>query len=70
MSGEFKLYKYKINDIVTTKKPHPCGGNEWIVERVGQDIGIKCIKCKHFLIISRRKLEKATKSINSSDNMI
>ncbi|MHB1452799.1 MAG: DUF951 domain-containing protein [Saccharofermentanales bacterium] len=63
MSVKYELYKFKVGEILTLKKSHPCGDCIWIVERVGQDIGIKCRKCGHFVIISRRTLEKSVKKI-------
>ena len=35
--------EYKIGSIVTMKKAHPCGTNEWEITRAGADIKIKCI---------------------------
>ena len=70
MPGRFELYKYKVNDIVTLKKAHPCGSYDWVVERTGQDISIRCAKCGHFMVISRRKLEKATKSVRIKGDMV
>jgi hypothetical protein len=64
MPGRFELYPFKIGDILTLKKNHPCGNSIWTVERVGQEIGIRCIKCKHFHIISRKPLEKSLKSVD------
>ncbi len=29
-----KLY---VGDIIKTKKPHPCGNDEWEIMRVGMD---------------------------------
>ena len=39
------LMEYKLNDLVTTKKPHPRASrsNKWQIIRVGADIKIKCI---------------------------
>ena len=36
--------EYKIGDIVTTKKSHPCAtrSDKWEIIRVGADIKIKC----------------------------
>ena len=52
---------YQINDIVYTKKPHPCGSHEWEVIRVGADFKIKCLKCGHIVMLSIVKFEKAVK---------
>lgn len=65
MACKFELYPFKIGEILTLKKAHPCGSYDWVIERVGQEIGIRCQKCKHFLLIQRRPLEKATKKIKS-----
>jgi hypothetical protein len=57
----------KVGDIVKLKKPHPCGSDEWEVIRVGADIGIKCRKCHHRVLINSGKLRKRIKSIVSSN---
>ena len=51
-----------IGDILTMKKKHPCGSYEFLVKRVGIEIGIKCEKCGHYTLIDRKKLEKNIKS--------
>ena len=58
--------KFYVGDIVMTKKPHPCGGNEWEVLRVGIDFRIKCVKCGHMVMLPRTKFEKSVKKIISS----
>jgi hypothetical protein len=68
MPGKYELYQFKIGDVLTLKKNHPCGNNVWVVERVGQEIGIRCKKCMHFHIISRRPLEKSIKSVLPAKN--
>ncbi len=50
--------KYKIDDIIKTKKPHVCGNNEWQVIRVGADIKIKCLKCDREVMIPKYDLDK------------
>ena len=32
-----KEYTYEVGDVVTMKKPHPCGSKEWEILRVGAD---------------------------------
>ena len=53
---------FHLGETLTTRKAHPCGGSTWRVERLGADIGIRCLKCGHYLLISRSKLERAVKS--------
>lgn len=58
-----EIIKYKINDIVELKKPHPCGGYNFRILRVGSTMRIVCEKCARDMEIDRIKLEKATKKI-------
>ncbi len=66
MTFEFFLEKtmiieLKLGDVVRLKKPHPCGSYEWVVVRLGADIGIKCVKCQHSILIERSILERRIK---------
>lgn len=67
MANKYELYPFKIGDVVILKKTHPCGNTVWNVERVGQEIGIRCRKCSHFLVIARRPLEKSIREIKAVD---
>jgi hypothetical protein len=53
---------FQIGDIVRLRKPHPCGGYEWEVVRLGADIGLKCRTCQHRVLLTRRELEKRLKT--------
>ena len=44
------------------KKPHPCGGWEWSVVRVGADIKLQCSTCGKFLNLTRDELKKRMKT--------
>ena len=37
----------QVGDILTMKKPHPCGGNQFQVLRIGMDFKIRCLTCGH-----------------------
>ena len=50
-----------IGDRVSMKKPHPCGGYEWEVLRVGMDFRIRCVQCAHTVMLPRKKFEKSVK---------
>ena len=56
-----KEYTYEIGDVVTMKKPHPCGSKEWEILRVGADFRLKCMGCGHQIMIARKLVEKNTK---------
>ena len=57
------IIKFKINDIIELKKPHPCGTKLFRVLRVGSDIRIVCQGCGRDMCLDRIKLEKATKKV-------
>lgn len=50
-----------LGDVVRLKKPHPCGGTDWEVVRLGADIGLVCLTCQHKVLIPRHKLAKQIK---------
>ena len=49
---------FQIGQIIRMKKPHPCGGNTWEIQRVGMDFRWKCQTCGHMVMIPRRVVEK------------
>lgn len=51
----------QLNDIVTTKKLHPCGNNRWQVIRLGADVKIKCTKCGRIVTMDLNLFNKAIK---------
>jgi len=55
----------KLGDVVRLKKQHPCGNNSWVIERLGADIGIKCLKCQHTIMLERQVLERRIKGFLS-----
>jgi hypothetical protein len=50
---------------VRLRKPHACGGYEWMVTRLGADIGIVCRQCGRRVLLERRTLEKRLKAFVS-----
>lgn len=50
-----------MGDVVRLRKPHPCGGFEWEVVRLGADIGLRCQSCNRRVLLERRTLEKRLK---------
>jgi hypothetical protein len=55
------VLEINLGDIVRLKKVHPCGGYEWEVVRLGADIGLKCLKCEHRILLTRSVLERRIK---------
>ena len=56
-----------VGDRLELKKPHPCGGKDFAVLRVGMDFKIKCLKCGHEVMVARNKIEKNIKKIFPKD---
>ena len=54
--------EFQVGDVVRLRKPHPCGGSDWQVVRLGADIGLKCQTCQHRVLLTRRELEKRLKT--------
>ncbi len=54
----------KVGDIITVKKPHPCGSRSFTVLRIGMDFKIKCTGCGHEIMLPRQKIEKSIRLIN------
>ena len=61
--GETMPVEIALNDIVRMRKPHPCGGYEWRVVRLGADIGIKCLTCGRRVLLPRGEFERRLKAI-------
>ena len=55
------LTELQMDDIVRLKKPHPCGGSDWRVVRLGADIGLKCQTCDRRILLPRRELDRRMK---------
>ena len=61
------LVKYSVGDILRLKKPHPCGGSEFLVLYTGSDVKIVCKTCSREMILERIKLDRAVKSVIQKD---
>jgi hypothetical protein len=46
-----------LGDVVRLRRAHPCGGSEWLIDRLGGDIGLRCRGCGRHVMIDRRQLE-------------
>jgi hypothetical protein len=51
----------RVGDIVRLKKPHPCGANEWEVNRTGMDIGLTCLGCGRKVRLVRYEFDRRFK---------
>ena len=63
MSGRPRVADLKPGDVVRLKKAHPCGGDQWLVNRVGGDIGLRCQTCDHHVMIPRFRIDRRIREI-------
>ena len=59
-------YVYDVGDVVTMKKKHPCGSDEWTILRIGADFKLKCNGCGHEIMVTRTLVEKNTKNLKKA----
>ena len=55
----------QLGDVVQLRKPHPCGGYEWRITRLGADIGLECLTCGHRILLTRRETNRRIKTLVS-----
>ncbi|MCK9518995.1 MAG: DUF951 domain-containing protein [Dehalococcoidia bacterium] len=54
-----------VGDVYRMRRQHPCGGWEFLVYRVGADIGIECTTCGRRVMLERRRFESRARSLVS-----
>lgn len=47
-----------LGDVVRLRRAHPCGGDTWLVDRLGADVGLRCRTCGRHVLIERAVLER------------
>ncbi len=47
-----------LGDVVRLRRSHPCGSHEWLVDRLGADIGLRCRGCDRHVLLERAVLER------------
>jgi hypothetical protein len=56
--GDRPVLELLLGDVVRLRRRHPCGGDEWLIDRLGADIGLRCRTCGRHVMIDRRTLER------------
>ena len=56
------ILDFRLGDVLTLRKSHPCGSQDWEVVRVGADIRVKCLGCGRLVLLPRSKLERRVKA--------
>jgi hypothetical protein len=57
------LPELQLGDKLRLRKPHPCGSYEWVVVRLGADIGLECQRCGRKVLLPRRDLARRLKAV-------
>lgn len=57
----------RVGDLLTMRKQHPCGSDQWLVLRAGMDFRLRCRGCGHEILIPRAKAEKGIRRVERSD---
>lgn len=61
-----RIVPVAVGDTVRLRKPHPCGGQDWQVTRIGADIGLRCLTCGHVVLLDRETFECRIVSLNQT----
>ena len=56
--SERTVVPFLLGDVVRLARPHPCGGDTWLVDRLGADIGLRCRGCGRHILLERAALER------------
>ncbi|MEX0787226.1 MAG: DUF951 domain-containing protein [Anaerolineales bacterium] len=56
------LTDLQMQDVLRLRKPHPCGSTDWVVVRLGADIGLKCTGCGRRILLTRREVARRLKA--------
>lgn len=58
-----KNHVFAPGDVIRLKKPHPCGGWDWELLRVGMDFRLRCLNCNHLVMLPRTEVERRIKAL-------
>lgn len=58
----------RVGDVLTMKKPHPCGEKRWIVLRTGMDFKLRCLGCGHEVMGARSKFERNIRTVERKES--
>lgn len=49
---------FRLGDRLELRRPHPCGGRTWEIDRLGADLGLRCVTCERHVLLERRVVER------------
>ena len=57
------MIEIQVGQRVQMRKSHPCGSDEWVIYRIGADIGIRCAGCDRRVLLPRAQFTKRMKRL-------
>ena len=67
--AESGVVEFMLGDVVSLRRAHPCGGRDWLVDRLGADVGLRCSTCGRHVLLERRTLERRLIGFASRGNL-
>ena len=64
------ILNYEVGDIITLKKGHACGENQWEILRTGVDIKLRCEGCDRQIWMPRIDFNKRIRKIKDGDKFV
>ncbi len=64
------MMELKAGDIISLKKTHPCGSNEWQVINPGIDVLIRCCGCSKQVLMERSVLIRRIRTVVPKDKPV
>jgi hypothetical protein len=58
-----EMMTISVGDRVRLRKAHPCGGDEWVVNRTGADVGLTCATCGRRIMLEREVFERRARIV-------
>jgi hypothetical protein len=55
---EHRPTAFLLGDVIRLRRPHPCGGSTWLIDRLGADLGLRCTTCGRHVLIARSGVER------------
>jgi hypothetical protein len=65
-----RVISVAAGDRVTLRKPHPCGGFDWLVARTGADIGLVCLSCGRRVMLDREEFERRVRCVSPAASSV
>ena len=59
----------QLGDVLTMKKPHPCGDKRFLVLRTGADLRIRCLGWGHEVMVPRCKTERNIRAVQRAEKI-